>query len=211
MTTLRLGVRGFMKDKDGNRADSSMMEAQTSPNSNTRFFIRLRGAKVIVGLAAFILLAIWFQVYQNNNPSGAPFLSFSIMVGNSNGDNNSSRSYDDRGTVEPEPLEEDTRPEKTIPSEEYEQPSEPELSKEPASSEEPAPPKDKCADTRYYVVPWVGLRLREGPSTASEILRILPYKYEVIGEGCADERGWMPVYVDGRHGYVFAAYIDTIS
>ena len=45
MTILRLGVRGFMKDKDGNRADSNMMEAQTSPDSNTRFFIRLRGGK----------------------------------------------------------------------------------------------------------------------------------------------------------------------
>lgn len=200
-----------MKDKNGNQATRNMMEARTSSDSNTRFFIRILGSRALVTLIICGTLFMMFRTYLNNNPSGAPLFSFNITVGNSNGDNNSSRSYDDRGTVEPEPLKEDTRPEKTTPSEEYEQPSEPEPPKEPASSEEPAPPEDKCADTRYYVVPWVGLRLREGPSTASEILRILPYKYEVIGEGCADERGWMPVYVDGRHGYVFAAYIDTIS
>ncbi len=76
---------------------------------------------------------------------------------------------------------------------------------------EPALQEEECAETIYRVTAFVGLKLREGPSTESDTLRILPYKCEVISEGCADERGWMPVRVDGQRGYVFAAHIDPVS
>ena len=125
-----------------------------------------------------------------------------VINGSGNRDNNFGNTYSDHNTIASEQPRETDRLTESAPPMESNPPTETEQANE-------------CDEIRYRVVPCEGLRLRKNPSTASDILKLLPCNSEVASEGCADERGWMPVRIklpcgDYRHGYVFAAYIDPI-
>lgn len=184
-----------------NRQDDSAFVAQvatsnapSSPNM-PNFFFRILGSRTAIVAIICISVIGCFYLFLNKNPSGVSLVNINVTVGNGNGDNNSGTSFGEQDAIASEQ------------SKETEQPNETHLPKETGQ-------QVKCNETRYYVTPYVGLWLRKYPSTESDKLRLLQYRTEVISEGCADERGWMPVRVEQPnhtyYGYVFSAYLDPV-
>lgn len=167
-------------------------------------FIRVFGDRAVVitfMVCATLLLGgggiLSFCLRLASDPSYAPL----VNIINGNGNNNDGSSYSDNSTTAPEQPRETEQLRETEQSKEIEQLWETEQS-------------EGRGETRYRVVAHSYLRLRENPNTESAILMNLPYEREVISEGNADERGWMPVRVELSYGilrgYVFAAYLVPV-
>lgn len=54
------------------------------------------------------------------------------------------------------------------------------------------------------------LNLRSGPSTASDVLRVLYYGQELLASPC-DEEGWIKVRTDVTEGYVMEKFVEKIE
>lgn len=61
-----------------------------------------------------------------------------------------------------------------------------------------------------------GLRMRSGPGTEYEIIRVIPqYEYAQLSEAAEDHPDWVYVYYDGDYGWISTEFIsyetDTVS